>query len=304
MAKYVPDVRTRRWVIVVPSRSARPQDQDVDINDKIQQELEEKFPEKDGYHYSEECPFCYGNEDRTPPELYRWGKQDPHDQEWLVRVIPNKYPITDLHEVIIHSPDHVNDIPEFPLEHVEILFRVYRERYNKLKEHGQVIIFVNVGTESGASLRHPHSQVVVVPHQINLDVVSIEPVGNVIKEGDKFISWSPDFSQWPWEVWIAPKECCEAEQEKDDENFFGDITDEQIPELARTVQMMLQRIMQRFPYMSYNFYIYPGSNWYLRLIPRIVHRAGFELGTGLSVNIADPTMVAEELKKDVKKKTA
>ena len=47
---------------------------------------------------------------------------------------------------------------------------------------------------------------------------------------------------------------------------------------------------------SYNFYIHHAKNWFLRIIPRLVHRAGFELGTGLSVNVIDPTIAAEELK--------
>jgi UDPglucose--hexose-1-phosphate uridylyltransferase len=299
MAKFVPDVNTRRWVVIAPSRSSRPQDKDKDIDGEEKAVTpEEEFPEKDGYHHSDSCPFCYGNEERTPPEIYRWGKNDPHDDHWIVRVVPNKYPITDIHEVIVHSPDHVIDIDRFPVEHVEVLYRVYRQRYNELKDRGQVIIFVNVGEDSGASLRHPHSQIVVVPRQINLDVVAIEPIGNIIEEGENFNAWSPDFSQWPWEVWIAPKVCCQREHDKGERCYFGGIADEQIPEFSRFVQSMIQRLLKRFPGASYNYYIYPGECWYLRLIPRLVHRAGFELGTGLSVNIADPTDVAEELSKN------
>lgn len=300
MAKFVPDIKTRRWVVIASARSSRPKDENHDITHE-EPSLEEQFPKKDGYHHSEDCPFCLGNEGRTPPEIYRWGRKDPHDHDWVVRVVPNKYPITDLHEVIIHSPDHVIDIDRFDLEHLEIVIKVYRERYNDLKENGQVIIFVNVGPESGASLRHPHSQVVIVPHQINLDVLSIEPVGNVIEEGEHYMAWSPDFSQWPWEVWIAPKLCCQREHDKGERCYFGGIGDGQIPELARLLQSLVKSLLSRFPDMSYNYYIYPGQCWYLRLIPRIIHRAGFELGTGLSVNIADPTMVAEELKKDIGK---
>ncbi|OGY16599.1 MAG: hypothetical protein A2785_03330 [Candidatus Chisholmbacteria bacterium RIFCSPHIGHO2_01_FULL_49_18] len=297
MAKFVPDVKTRRWVVIAPSRIARPKDAGRDtVKEKVS--ADEQFPKKNGYHYHQPCPFCLGNEQLTPPEIYRWGRKDPHDPDWVVRVVPNKFPITDLHEVVIHSPDHVTDLDGFSQEHLEILIKVYRERYNDLKESGQVIIFVNVGEGSGASLKHPHSQVVVVPHQINLDVLSIEPVGNIIVEGQEILAWSPDFSQWPWEVWIAPKVCCQREHDKGEACYFGGIEDRQIPEFASILQSMIKRLIKRFPEMSYNYYIYPGECWYLRLIPRIVHRAGFELGTGLSVNIADPTMVAEELKKN------
>jgi galactose-1-phosphate uridylyltransferase len=52
---------------------------------------------------------------------------------------------------------------------------------------------------------------------------------------------------------------------------------------------------------SYNFYIHPKESWYIRIIPRFVHRAGFELGTGLSVNVVDPVEAARALR-EIKKK--
>lgn len=301
MAKFVPDVNTSRWVIIAPTRSTRPHEEDKDIDAlKLQKQKEEENPKQNGYHSSEKCPFCFGHEDRTPPEIYRWGKNGPNDPEWRVRVVPNKYPITDIHEVIIHSPDHILDIPTFPIEQVEVLLRVYKERFNALREKGQVIIFNNVGEASGASLQHPHSQVVVVPRQINIDVLTIEPVENVIVESGNYIAWAPDFSQWPWEVWIASKFCTQREHQKSQACFFGGIRDENINEFAGILQDMIQRLIKRFPTMSYNFYIHPGQCWYLRLIPRLVRRAGFELGTGLNVNIIDPADVAEDLRKNGK----
>lgn len=297
MAKFVPDINTSRWVIIAPKRSTRPQEHESMSLEKVLEEKKAQFPEKEGYHFSEKCPFCLGHEDQTPPEVYRWGKTGPTDMEWAVRVVPNKYAITDIHEVIVHSPDHIFDIPSFLVEQVEILIKVYKERYNVLRDKGQVLIFNNTGDQSGASLQHPHSQVVVVPRQINLDVLSIEPVENVIEERGNFIAWAPDFSQWPWEVWISGKECTKFEHKGDSSCYFGGIEEDEIKEFAYLLQTMLQRLVVKFPQMSYNYYIYPGQCWYLRLIPRLVTRAGFELGTGLNVNIADPSMVAEELKK-------
>jgi UDPglucose--hexose-1-phosphate uridylyltransferase len=299
MAKFVPDVNSRRWVVISPGRGVRPHDEEKSKDVKGEASIsseEEIYPLRGEYHHDEKCPFCYGNEHMTPPEVYRWGRNDPHDQNWIVRVVPNKYPITDIHEVIIHSPDHIMDIPQFPLDHIEVILRVYKERYEALKPRGQVIIFNNMGTQSGASLRHPHSQIVVVPYQITLDVLTIEPVNNVIREGDQFVAWAPDFSQFPWEVWIAPKYCCQGKHEKSPKCFFGGIPDDLVSELAKFLQETLQRLLKRFPKMNYNYYIYPGECWYLRIIPRLIHRAGFEMGTGLLVNIADPKDVAEELK--------
>ena len=57
----------------------------------------------------------------------------------------------------------------------------------------------------------------------------------------------------------------------------------------------LRKIYPTMPF-AYNFYIHHAKSWFIRIIPRLVHRAGFELGTGLSVNTVDPTTAAAELK--------
>ncbi len=277
MAKYVPDVKTQRWVIISPGRSARPEN------------AKEAKPS---------CPFCSGSEGLTPPEVYRIGPGEKDSPGWQVRVVPNKYPITDIHEVIIHSPDHDNDIEKLPLEQVVLITRAYRDRFRAHERDGQVLIFCNHGEHAGASLRHPHSQLVVVPKQINLDTLAREPINNVIEENHHFITYCPDFSQWPFEVWIVPKE---------EGRKFGDTPDDQLGDLALVLQQSLQKIeatshspgvaqMALGREFIYNFYIYHGASWYIRIIPRLVHRAGFELGTGLNVNMVDPAIAAEKLK--------
>jgi len=285
MAKYVPDVKTQRWVVIAPGRTTRPHD-DKTVQPKEQGEKKRV------------CPFCAGSEAMTPPEVYRIGSGEPDKAGWDVRVVPNKYPITDIHEVIIHSPDDAKDIEELDLSQVTKLFTAYRDRYRANEANGQVMIFCNHGLAAGASLQHPHSQLVVVPNQINLDAVSMEPMNNIVEENNHYITYCPDFSQWPFEVWIAPKVKGKR---------FGEVTDEELPDLAGVVQDALRKIqkalvdpnqhgVQPGEHFVYNYYIYHGKNWFLRIIPRAVHRAGFELGTGLSVNVVDPTTAAELLR--------
>lgn len=281
MARFVPDVKTQRWIIITPSRTSRP-DQYVYTHDPVKNV----------------CVFCPGNEALTPGEVYRVGGGEKDKVGWSIRVIPNKFPITDTHEVIIHSPNHVRTIEDFEMSHVESLVRVYKERYLLHSEHGQVMIFCNFGEHAGASLQHPHSQVVVIPKQINLDSLAKEPIANVIEETTRFIGYCPDFSQWPYEVWLAPK------QEK---TSFGDISEEDIKDLSGIFQRSLRKLRIMFdrpevlgmrkdwPF-AYNFYIHHEKDWFLRIVPRLVHRAGFELGTGLSVNIVDPVKAAETLR--------
>lgn len=278
MARYVPDVLSRRWVIISPHRLNRPEDVSV-TKEKV-------------------CPFCQGYEKMTPPEVYRIGDDNPNGPGWKVRVIPNKYPITDFHEVIIHSPDHQRDIEDLPLDHVSYIFKAYQQRFNFFRSKGQVLIFDNHGQDSGASLTHPHSQLVLIPFQINLDTLSREPINNLVLDNRFFYVFCPDFSQWPYEVWITPKK---------EKMVFGDITDDEIADLSQIIQTIIKKLHRIFDQkkltgdinFGYNYYIYPQENWYLRIIPRFVHRAGFELGTGLSVNVIDPMVAARELKEIV-----
>lgn len=288
MAKYVPDVTTDRWVIVAEGRVKRPK-------------------ETKGVNVNKICVFCPGFEKIPGQELSRIGSGNPEERGWQVRVIKNKYPITDFHEVIIHSPDHVIDLDALGLSQVELVLRAFKDRFNANHERGHVIIFNNVGEVAGASIHHPHSQLVVVPRQINMDSLTLEPIVNPVFENEGFTAFCPEFSQWPFETWIAPKKSGET---------FGQISDENIKHLASMLQGTLRRLVFHLsskeehyhPGMpmvafrdgpAYNFYIYHGKDWYIRIIPRLVHRAGFELGTGLSVNIVDPIDAATMLKEDV-----
>ncbi|MBI1863101.1 DUF4931 domain-containing protein [Candidatus Microgenomates bacterium] len=268
MSKYVPDISSRRWVIISQNRVKRP----VTANDEKKKD-----------------PFAEGNESQLDDEVFRIGRGKPGEEGWQVRVVRNKYPITDLHEVVIHSPDPKKDIQDLPVKHVENILRAYRERFNVNKKDGQVFIFCNHGEHAGASLKHPHSQIVIIPPQINLDSLTREPLNNVVTEEKNFIAYCPDFSQWPYELWIVPK---------NKKTLYGDITDVEMAQLAALMKSMLNQLYHIYKEgdwkveFGYNYYISPRENWYMRIIPRFVHRAGFELGTGLSVNVVDPSDAA------------
>jgi UDPglucose--hexose-1-phosphate uridylyltransferase len=226
------------------------------------------------------CPFCVGIEQKEK-ELYRIGgvKGDPH---WRVLVVPNLFPFAPHHEVIIHSQNHTDSFRSLPFEHVENIIAVYRDRYNFHMEHkhGQVYIFHNHREAAGESLRHPHSQLVVIPFGTHLDTPVLRIPEQDTFEVDHFLLFCPITSQWPDEVWIAPKK---------NGKRFGEITDEEMAHFAgilqRLVHIMALRHGNMFPY---NFYIYPGTDWYLRLIPRSKILGGFELGTNIYVNTQDP----------------
>ena len=161
---------TREWVIVLTERARSP----VDF---IQKRDKRAIPE-----FLETCPFCPGNEHKTPNEIMRI----PDNGSWLVRVIPNKFPallpegerigtnqglkqsITGIgtHEIIIESPSHNTPTALLPIENIINVFRTYKRRFlevcgNPCIRH--VMIFKNQGEGSGTSIVHPHSQLIGTP---------------------------------------------------------------------------------------------------------------------------------------------
>lgn len=134
------------------------------------------------------CPFCEGNEDKTPPEIlaYRSTNSKANEPGWKIRVVPNKFPALQIegnldrqnegifdkmngigaHEVIIESPEHSLRFVDFSLEHIRDILWVFRERILELKKDSRfkyVLIFKNEGFAAGASLEHSHSQLIATP---------------------------------------------------------------------------------------------------------------------------------------------
>ncbi len=161
-----------RWVIIATERAARPTD--FKTNPQI---IKNSF-----------CPFCEGNEDKTPPEIlaYRDNGAKANTGGWRVRVVPNKFPALQIegdqdkrgegiydmmngigaHEVIIESPRHVQSLTALDNENIEEVLSCYRDRLLDLKKDKRFVyglLFKNVGSTAGASLEHSHSQLIVTP---------------------------------------------------------------------------------------------------------------------------------------------
>lgn len=278
--QFLENPLSKKWVILAPRRARRP---DVAKGSEPV------------------CPFCVGRE-KDEKELFRIpSNNDPTSSDWLVRVIPNKFPFAPVHEIVIHSPDHHKNFDELPSDHVELILQAYRHRYNEHQWKGQVYIFHNRGIAGGESLPHPHSQLAVVPDDVTMDIPRLDPTASVslapkprdlngqgdsgqepvtTVETEHFYLFCPQTSQWPDEVWIAPKLRGRA---------FGEITDEQIKDFAKTLSRIIQIFNLRHGHdFPFNFYIYPGGDWYLRLMPRTKTLGGFEMGTGIFVNTQDP----------------
>lgn len=269
MARFIPDAKSLKWVVVSPHRALRP-------GESISKKKKS---------WKKKCPFCPESPVLAEDEVFRLTARG---KLWKVFVVKNKYPITDIAEVIILGPDCKKDFDKLSAEEVEYVLQTYRQRYQTHGKFGQVFIFHNFGEEAGASVEHPHSQLIVIPDQVGFKPLSVEPVFNVIEEAEDFIVYCPEFSQWPYEVWIAPRGWGRT---------FGEISDKEIKELAPLLKKAIISLKKLFPKLAYNFYIYPGRSWYLRIIPRLIEKGGMELGTGIHVNIVDPKQAASDIKK-------
>lgn len=287
MTKYIPDFSSRRWVILAPGRFNKPKatNQEYTITDK------------GGLKYARECPFCLGNENQTPAEIERVSQEN----RWLIRVFPNKYPITDIHELIVHHPDHFRDLENFDESELLALMQIYQKRLRILNQNGLPILFRNKGVTAGTSLPHPHSQIIVLPQQINLEALTLEPVNNIIAKSASFVLYCPDFSQYPYEVWISHQRSQSLEINSLDQKEvnFERFTDAELADLGLLLQKALLSLGKILGQFDYNYYFAPKPPFYLRLIPRLLTRGGFELGTGLSTNTLDPAEAALNLQKNL-----
>ncbi len=165
-----------RWVIISTDRAKRPTDF-----------LREAVKIKGGF-----CPFCYGNESKTPPEIlaYRPSNNGNTPQKdspgWTIRVVPNKFPALGIegnlnkqaegmfdkmngigaHEVVIETPDHNASLATLPAKKIEDVLWAFRDRILDLKKDRRfkyILLFKNHGEAAGASLEHSHSQLIALP---------------------------------------------------------------------------------------------------------------------------------------------
>src|SRR5919108_1552030 len=226
-----------RWVIISTERSQRPSDFHVQPEPK----------------QARACPFCSGNEDKTPSEVlaYRSFGSEPNKPGWTVRVVPNRYPALRIegdlgkrpegmfdkmsgigaHEVIIETPDHHASLATLSITAIEGVLWAFRERVLDLKQDRRfryILIFKNYGAAAGASLEHPHSQLIalpIVPLQVReevegarqhfaqkercvyCDVIRQEQDSRtrVISENADFVAVSPYAPRFPFETWVLPR---------------------------------------------------------------------------------------------------
>jgi len=319
-----------RWVIISAERGKRPTD----------------FPRMIARRSSRKsCPFCVGNEDKTPPEVFaiRNGESQENGPGWSLRVVPNKFPalavncnlvrkpegIYDkmsgcgVHEVIIETTQHDTELSRVPLTTVENLLWAIRNRIHAHRRDGRfryVMVFKNSGFAAGATLEHPHTQLIATPivpkrvleelagcknhfvqkeRCIFCDIIEQETDSGgkrLVARNDAAIAIEPFAPRFPFETWILPNH---------HHSSFEDTEEEEYPLLAQILRDTMLRLDLVLGSPSYNLILHTAPchesdleyyHWHIEIMPKLIHVAGFEWGSGFYINPTSPEEAAVHLR--------
>ena len=218
------------------------------------------------------------------------------------------------HEVIIETPRHNEDVPFMSPEHAQTLIETYHRRYVDLARDDtlqMIFLFRNRGVSAGISLTHPHSQLIatgIVPPRVRArersalayfeaqgrcgycDILALEAGEGqrVIWENNSFLAFVPFTAEVPFEMWVMPRR---------HQADFGALSDAEKADLTETLQEALARLHRTANDPDYNYIVHTASkegrhaphlHWYIQIRPRIGTEAGFEIGSGMSVNPSCP----------------
>jgi len=323
-----------RWVIIATERGKRP----IDFKHEID-------------NFSKEgCPFCEGNESKTPAEIFaiRDAHSHPNTPGWEVRVVPNKFPALRIegdmekmgvgiydrmngigaHEVIIESKEHDKRIEAHSIESLTKVFEAYRIRSKDLENDLRfkyILIFKNEGSSAGASLSHPHSQLIatpVTPKRVKEELIGAQQYfeykdrcvfcdvmreeqhqkSRLVYENEHFLSFCPFASRFPFEVMILPK--------RHDPDFHS-IQSNELKGFADAMKVTLSKLAKSLNKPQYNYIIHTSPvrwkrrgywttieqdyHWHVEIMPRLTKVAGFEWGTGFYINPTIPEEAAKYL---------
>jgi UDPglucose--hexose-1-phosphate uridylyltransferase len=328
----VPELRkdpvVGRWVIISTERGRRPND----------------FNTEPVRPVGGPCVFCTRNEDKTPPEIMAIRPPDTvrDGAGWSLRVVPNKFPALRIegdlepsgeglydrmngvgaHEVVIETPDHDASLATLPAGAVTDVLLAFRERMLDLKKDPRfeyILVFKNHGEAAGASLEHPHSQLVATPiipimvteeltgsqeywHRkercVWCDVIRQERRDRrrVVAEAGGFIALEPFAPRFPFETWILPVRHRSA---------FEESGEEELRALAEMLGDFLRRMNRALASPPFNFMLHTAPlrdgaldhfHWHLELIPKVTRVAGYEWGSGFFINPMPPEDAAEALR--------
>lgn len=227
-----------------------------------------------------------------------------------------------VHEVIVETPVHNRFPAARSDEEMRLVVGAYQERYLAIMARPStqyVLIFKNQGEAAGTSIEHPHSQIIaapVLPESVwrsgeiarehyrrsgrclycQLAEEEMRVGSRVVYHDDRFVVFHPFAAARPAETWIVPL---------DHQPSFGRVDASTLAQFASILTRTLRQLSAGFGDPDFNYAIHsaprgeedrPYWHWHLQLIPRLSKAAGFELGSGIYINVAAPEATAETMR--------
>lgn len=326
-SEFRKDVVSGDWVIISPNRKKRP--------DQLSKKEKRKRVSKTN------CPFENPQQSGNGKPFIAY----PDLKDWKIQVIANKFPAlkhkkicpilrdygpysvmnaNGYHDIVI-TRNHYDNFPRLNPKDAAELFKVFKNRYKMFSEHDclkYVFIFHNWGPKAGASLFHPHYQIVslpIIPPDVSRSLYGslryyqekgecvhcamiayeLKEKKRIIYENDEAVVFAPFVSKEPFELRIFPKNHLPYFENTDDKDMDG---------IAEALQAALLKLEKRLGDPDYNFFIHTAPlidknmhfhyHWHIEVVPKFQVSAGVEIGTGIEVTIVDPDEAAKILRKN------
>jgi UDPglucose--hexose-1-phosphate uridylyltransferase len=217
------------------------------------------------------------------------------------------------HEVIVNAPRHATAMAELSEAEFTAAVSTWRERMRAHADAAYVQLILNEGAGAGASLEHTHAQLYALEFVPNAIARERERVGayrertgggglmsdilvEEVRRKDRLVAIDeeaallcPWASRSPFELRVVPRRA----RGRFEEDESG----------ATMIQTALGALSARFGASpELNLWVRngpPGSehfHWHVDIAPRLTVRAGFELGTGVEINVYPPERAAADLR--------
>jgi len=316
------------WIVIAILRGKRPYD-------LIVKKEPREVPPKST------CPFENPQDSgHKPPELIEFS---PDKKDWFLQIVENKYPAFEPENVSIQEikvgpyqtvhgrgyhdllilKDHFRSLSDYSTQEIALMLRALQKRYEEISQDKKIkyiSIFHNWGSAAGASIYHPHWQIIAIPvippdiqHSLSGSLryyhrhkkcVHCEMVKFELKEKKRIIfqnsgavAFSPFVSREPFEIRIFPKKHFP---------YFEETTPKLNQDIAEALRISLKLLKTKLDDPDLNFFIHTAPtidkkkhrhyHWHIEIFPKISVSAGFELGTGIEITTIDPEEGAKFLK--------
>jgi UDPglucose--hexose-1-phosphate uridylyltransferase len=311
---------TGRWVALAADRAARPSD----LVSRFQPTVADA---------AGPCPFCPGNEEATRPALETYGRGG----EWTVRVVPNRYPAFEgdeplhvqnlgpvytqavgsgIHEVLVFTPKHDTTWADLDDKQIAVTMAAIRDRMEDHSRRAAIRYtqaIVNHGQDAGASLEHPHGQLLgipFVPGEIAEEEAGFRRFGGpcllcttleaeldaghrIVYQDERVVILCPFWAGSPYEMLVLPI---------DHQAHITAAAPRDVSAVGRAMRTALERLRGCIGPASYNLVIHTAPHrsdgpyhWHVHVWPRVTSIAGFEQGTGVLINILAPELATRHL---------